>query len=189
RAKRKFSPVRTFTDALHVVEYPSDLGRGKVRVDHQPGIFAHVGFKSAFLQRLAYRGRSLVLPYDSVIHRLAGVAIPHYGRLVLVGDADGFDRGELDVVIANEFLQHVHLRTPYFFRIVLYPSGTWKNLSKLLLGDALDATPIIEQNSPGTGGSLVECNNVVHNLYQKMSKYRPAPTTAPVRGPATGIQA
>ena len=75
--------------ALHVIQNPAHLGRGKIRVEHQAGLRRNSLPGTALLQSLALRSCAPVLPDNRRMNRLAGRAIPHNHGLALVGDADG----------------------------------------------------------------------------------------------------
>ncbi len=65
------------------------LGRGEIRIQHQPGLRGNRLAGSALLELLAERRCAPVLPHDRGMNRLARRALPHNHRLALVGNADG----------------------------------------------------------------------------------------------------
>jgi hypothetical protein len=53
---------------------------------------------------------------------------------------------------------------PDFIGVMLDPAGLRKNLAEFLLGDATYLPGMIEQDGAGTGGPLVESENVLVHL-------------------------
>ena len=91
-AGRQRALLRRGAAAGDVVEDPGDLGAGEIRIEDQAGLGRDLAFMAGALQRLAAVGGAAVLPDDGVVDRLAGGAVPHHGRLALVGDADAGQR-------------------------------------------------------------------------------------------------
>src|SRR5690606_10797981 len=50
-------------------------------------------------------------------------------------------------------------------------AGTWENLTELLLSNALDVTPFVEQYRPGTCRSLVERDNIIHSRWRSENEH------------------
>ena len=73
-------------------QQPFELGAREVGVEHQAGGGPHEVEVSLFAQLVAARRGATVLPHDGRGQRRPGDAVPHHGRLALVGDPDGGHR-------------------------------------------------------------------------------------------------
>ena len=95
----------------------------------------------------------------------AGLFIPDYRGLALVGDADGGNvlRGDRELVHgrAGNFLGNF----PDFVGIMLHPARLWENLTELLVGNGADVAGMVKQNAAGTRRPLVQCHNVLHSVF------------------------
>ncbi len=152
--------------ALHVIEQPAQLRAGEIRVGEQAGAAADLVLGAAGLQLVAQRGGAAVLPDDGVGQRLAGAAVPQHGGLALVGDADGGDVARRQPGALERFGGDAALRGPYLQRIVLDPARLRIDLAELLLGEADDASFLIEDDGAARCGSLIECEQIRHRIWR-----------------------
>src|SRR5262249_60302154 len=104
------------------------------------------------------------LPDDGVVDRAVGRAIPNDGRFALIGDPDGCDVLGFDVCLRKRLTSAVELGVPDVFGIVFDPSGTRKNLGKLLLAGAHDASRTVKQYRARRCRALIESQYVVGHL-------------------------
>ena len=74
-------------DPVDVLQDPLDLAAGEVGGRRQPGLAPDHVAAAVAVQRGGDPVGAGVLPDDRVVERPAGLAVPHHGRLALVGDA------------------------------------------------------------------------------------------------------
>ncbi len=149
-----------FACARNVIEYPTDLGRGEVRVDRQAGLGAHHRGATAFAQGVAIIVGAAVLPDDCVVDRFAGGAVPHHGGLALIGDADRRERIASHAGARKGFGGDARLCRPDFIGVVFDPARLRVNLMEFLLRGRNDRARRIEQQRARTGGALVQRQDV-----------------------------
>ncbi len=119
--------------AFDVLQYPADLGSRKIGVDQQAGLGAD-GFSQAVgFQLIAKCGGATVLPDDSVIHSLAGFAIPDHGSFTLVGNADGGNRSAVQTDVGRGLGRNANLGRPDFLRVMLNPTRLRIDLAEFFL--------------------------------------------------------
>jgi hypothetical protein len=104
---------------------------------------------------------SAVLPDNGVIDGLAGFTIPDDGGLALVGNAEADDVARADAGAGEDLDGGAKLRSEDVHGIMFDPAGIGKMLSELMLGDAGDLAVVIEENSAGAGGALIEREDVL----------------------------
>src|SRR2546423_1547843 len=100
---------------------PPDRGGGPSTSLDGPNAGKNAGF-----QLVAAGGGAAILPHDSVMYRLARLAVPHDGGFALIGDPDGGDVRGGEAGLGEGFLGRVQLRGPDLSRIVLHPAGLGK---------------------------------------------------------------
>ena len=101
-----------------------------------------------------------ILPDNCVIDRLTSVLIPHHRGLTLIGDAHC---GNLVMVYLTVCHRHCSGFThviPNLNGVVLNPACLGENLLVLKLTHRNDLARLIEKDSSGTGGALVDRHNV-----------------------------
>ena len=146
----------------NVVEEPAEFAGGEVCVDDEAG-FVLDGLEVAVaFELVAELGGATVLPDNGVVEGLAGVAVPEEGGFALVGDADGGDVVCNQVGFAKRVMGDLLLRIPDVGGVVFDPAGLGVELGEFLLGDGLDVAVVVEDNGAGTGGALVEGEDVRH---------------------------
>ena len=74
----------------------------------------------------------------------------------MVGDANGGDLGWSQTCLGEDLRGDAGLAGPDLVGIVFDPTGPGKYLAKLLLGDRLDATGVVENDRTRTGRALVQ---------------------------------
>ena len=142
RAEAQLAALCTLLSALNVVQYPSNLGGGKIGVGDQAGGPADVPGQATALQFLAEGCRAAALPDDGVIDGPACCPFPDEGSLALVRDADGGDHG--GVYPLHRLLHHGKLTVPNLHGIVLDPAGIQIDLGKFPLGRTDDVLLLVE---------------------------------------------
>ncbi|MNM67892.1 hypothetical protein D3C81_794360 [compost metagenome] len=159
-AEQQFAALGAFAAAFDMVEDPLQLGAGEVRVGDQPGAVADVVLQAVALELLADIHAAPALPDDGVVDRLAGVFVPYHGGFALVGDADRRHLVEADAGLGQGFHQGSALGGPDFHGVVLDPAGLWVDLGEFALGHTGDIGVVVEDDGAGTGGALVEGDDV-----------------------------
>src|SRR2546430_15196089 len=96
RAADELAGLGTLLRTSDLIEDPTDLGPGEVRVDHQAGALAHQLLVTVGAQSLADGRACPALPDDGGIDRTARRTLPHDGRLALVCNADRGDLGRTE---------------------------------------------------------------------------------------------
>ena len=160
RAGAQLPPLRPPPGAGDVVQQPADLGAGEVGVDEQARPLRDQWPQALLLQFVAEGRGAAALPDDGVVDRLPGGPVPEDGGLPLVGDADGGDLLGVDVGGAHGLRQGPLLRGPDVQRVVLHPAGLGVDLAEGVLGPGDDLPRLVEQDGPGTGGALVQGDDV-----------------------------
>ncbi len=163
RAEGQLAALRLFARAGHVVQQPADLGRGKIRVDHQPGARLDQRRVALFAQLRAHSLAPAVLPDDGVVHRLAGPAVPQHRGFALVGDAQRADVASLQPRLGQRLAGGGQLRAPDRHRVVLDPAGLRIDLRQFLLGLRHHLPLPIEDDAARAGRALVECEEIGHD--------------------------
>src|SRR5699024_6684235 len=106
-----------------VLQYPEDLGAGKVRVERQTNLRLESLDTAIRGQAVHDRLRSGVLPHDRVVHRFTSVLVPDDRGLALIRDTDGSNVVAGDVRLAQRFADHLTGVGPDLLRVVLDPPG------------------------------------------------------------------
>ena len=161
RAEAQLAARGACTGARHVVEDPAQLGRGKIRIDQQPGARRHLRFMAGGLQRGAVVGGAPVLPDDRRIDGLAAGGVPHQGGLALVGDADGADVRRPQPAVGQRLAAHGERAVPQVLGGMLDPAIAGEMLGEFLLRAGHRAAAGREDDRPAAGGALVDGEKVV----------------------------
>ena len=159
-AEGQLAPFGPFPGAFHVIEHPADFGAGEVGVEDQACPGADKVGVSGFPQPVAHTCGAAVLPYDGVMYRLAGAAVPDDGRFPLIRDADGGYVGGRQVRFRQHVGGHACLGRPDFLRVVFDPAGLREDLPEFALRDAPDGAAMVEKNGARTGCALIEGEDV-----------------------------
>ena len=93
---------------------------------------------------------------------MAGLAIPQQGGLALVGDADRRNVRRFQSGPGERAPRDAELRAPDVLRVVLHPARLGKNLTEFLLRLRAHAAVFGKYDGAGTGGALVEGEDVLH---------------------------
>ena len=137
---------RRLPRAVHMIENPLELRAGEIGVEDETGLLLNHRRMAQLLQRVAMLRRAAVLPHDGAVDGPAGRAIPHHGRLALVGDADGGDLVELNSSMSHGLGDHARLGGPDFLGVVLHPAGLRIKLCELPLRDCADGPGVIKED-------------------------------------------
>ncbi|CRK50344.1 hypothetical protein RHCRD62_110024 [Rhodococcus sp. RD6.2] len=147
-------------DAVDVVEDPAKLRSREVGGEGKPGRLPIAVGSLVAGEFLAQFGGAGVLPDDGVVHRFARGAIPHDGRLALIGDAD---RGEVrmgEVTFGEGARHHLAGAAPDLARVVFDPPGLGEDLTVFLLRGGDHAAGVIEDHAAARRGALVDRGDV-----------------------------
>jgi hypothetical protein len=106
-------------------------------------------------QSITVFGGAAALPDDSIMKGPAGLTVPDNCGLALIGDTHGGDLIRFHSAFAEHSPGSVQLSRPDLFGLMLNPAGLWIELFKLLLCDCSRASFTVEENGPGTRGSLI----------------------------------
>ena len=144
-----------------MVEDPSDLGRREIGVGDESGLAADEVGVAVGLQSLAKVGRASVLPDDGVVDGETGLAVPDDGGLSLVGEAEARDVSLGHVGLFHRLSYDDRLRVPNLVRVVLDPSWLGEVLLESTLGYRHGSALVVEEDSPGAGGPLVDRQQIL----------------------------
>ena len=134
--------------AFHIFQQPSDLGGGKISVQHEAGLAADQWRFASGAEAIAFLGGAAILPHDRVVNGLAGFAVPQQRGLPLVGDADGGNVGGIELGFFDSGLGGGELGFPDGIGVMLHPAGFGENLREFLLRHRLHAASAIKNNGP-----------------------------------------
>ena len=112
---------------------------------------------------MASFGGAAILPDNGVVDRLARFAVPHDGRLPLIGDTDRSQVACPYARLAENLYHRAHLRGKDLERVVLDPAALGVNLLELTLAMGDDVSIFAKEDGTGTGGSLIERENIGHD--------------------------
>ena len=155
RAERQLAALGPRLRAGDVIQQPLEFRAGEIRVQHKSRLAADERGLAGALELVAGGGGAAVLPDDGVGDGPARGALPHDGRLALVGDTDGGDVIGGEAGLEDGVGSDVGLRGPDFVGVVLHPAGLGKNLPKLLLRHGDDGASVVEDDGARTSGALV----------------------------------
>ena len=159
-AKSQFTGLCLCTGTRNVVEQPAQFGGREIGVEAQAGALLNEWLHPLFAPLLAQRFGAPVLPDDGGVQWHAGLAVPQQGGFALVGDAHAPDVGGRQVALGEHLLRCVALAVPKTQGVVFYPARLRVNLREFLLRHADDVAVVVENNGPGAGGALVECEQI-----------------------------
>src|SRR5215470_16561629 len=162
RAISKSSVREACAGAGNAIEQPGELGRGEVRIEHEPGLRRDAGFVPRRLEARALVRGSPVLPHDRVRDRDAGLAVPEHRRLALVGDADRGDLARRDPRVGDCLARDVALRAPDLLGVVLHPAGLREDLAELALRHAARGARLVEDDRARARRALIEGEDEGH---------------------------
>ena len=146
RAAHELARVGALLRARDLIEDPTDLGPGEVRVDHQAGALAHQPFVAIRAQSLADGRASPALPDDGGMDRTARRTLPHDGRLALVRNADRGDLARVEARTREGFAPDRDGRREDLLGIVLDVSRRGIELPYLAVGASPDGAGLVEND-------------------------------------------
>jgi hypothetical protein len=153
--------VRRRARAGDMVEDPGDLGAREIRIKDQAGLGRDDGLVTGSLQRLAAIGGAAILPDDGIVDRLARGAVPHHGRLALVGDADAGHGCSVQLGLGQRAAADLDRRRPDLLGVVLDPARLGKDLRQFLLRRRHRPAVGIEDDGAGAGRTLIDGKDVL----------------------------
>ena len=105
-------------------------------------------------------GSAAVLPDNGAVDGFARAPVPHHGGFALVGNAHGGQLLWLHARLGQHLRDGGRLRGPDFLRVVFHPTRGREVLREFLLRHGDDAAVVVEQDGAGTGGALVQGEDV-----------------------------
>ena len=165
-AKAQPPLLRQIPGGGDVLQNPLHLGAGEVGVDEKPGGVLDVPLHAGGAQALALRGGAAALPHNGVAHRDARHGVPGHGGLPLVGDGDGRDVPGAYARLLHCLAHGVQRGLQNLHRVVLHIARLGVDLGELPLAHARHAPKGVEQHRPGTGGPLVNGQNVLSHHHK-----------------------
>lgn len=145
-AEGEFAMRGVFAGVIHVVRSPVQLGGGKIRIDDQASVPAHLVLQALGARALANGFDVMVLSDDGAEGRFACGALPHYGGFALVGDAERGHVGDGELRLFKCSATGDELAVSDVERIMLHPAGLWKMLGKLPLGAGDDLAGAVKDD-------------------------------------------
>ena len=133
RAESELSAFCGFTRTIHMIQDPADLCSREVGVQEEAGLLIKKVRKTIGFHFCAIICRSPVLPYNGIINRAAGFAVPDHGGFPLVGNADGRHVFTVHPGMMHRIFGGQQLGFPDLLWIVFHPAGFWIDLLKFLL--------------------------------------------------------
>src|SRR2546430_4451051 len=167
RAADELAGLGTLLRTSDLIEDPTDLGPGEVRVDHQAGALAHQLLVTVGAQSLADGRACPALPDDGGIDRTARRTLPHDGRLALVRNADRGDLGRTESRTREGFAPDRDGRRENFLGIVLDVSRRGIELSYLAVGASADGAGLVENDRARARRPLIEREDRGHSVLKR----------------------
>ena len=146
--------------AGNVVQNPLDFGAGEVGINEQTGFIPDISGHAVCGQLITNGCGAAALPDNGVVNGLSGVLIPNNGGFPLVGDADAGNVCGRQTAFFVGLLQCVKLGVQNHHGVMLHPTGFRVNLGEGVLRQSDDIAVSVKNNGAGTGGSLVQCNQI-----------------------------
>ena len=165
RAEAHFASARPLLKPGHIGKQPGELGPREIRIDEEPGRLLDMRAPALAFQLFTMLRGAPVLPHDGIGERPASGALPHDGRLALIGDGDRGNRLRADILESRATgLQH---RLPDLLGVVLNLARRGIDLSERHLRRGARPSLFIEDNGAGARRSLID------------SQYKPPPAHEP----------
>src|SRR5438094_5574041 len=146
RAAHELAGLGTLLRTSDLIEDPTDLGPGEVRVDHQAGALAHQLLVTVGAQSLADGRACPALPDDRGMDRTARRTLPHDSRLALVRNADRGDLARIESRTREGFAPGRDGRREDLLGIVLDVSRRGIELPYLAVGASPDGAGLVEHD-------------------------------------------
>ncbi len=158
--------IGLLTCAFDVIKDPADLRAGKIRVKLKAGLLLELldDTRNLCLHLLCEVSGTAALPYDCVVNRLPCRTIPYDDRLTLVGDTDRCNIRRRCTNLRHRLTCDRELCLPDFIGIMLYPARLREILCELLLCHGAHLTLLVEQDTPVTGCTRVECHYILCHI-------------------------
>ena len=163
----KLACLRSFTNALYVVEDPAKLRAGEIRVENKT-CFVICGVCDIRIlsdKLFLHISGSAALPYDCVIYRLSCLSVPYDCCLALVRDADRCNVFRLCIDFLHCLTGYGELSLPDFVCIMLYPAGLREELCELFLSDRAHLAFFIEEDTSVTGSTRIKCHYIFCHFF------------------------
>ena len=162
-SESQLTSSRELPRTLDVIEHPSDLRPGKIRIQHKPCLLPESidCVRHIHLQVLREISRPAALPHDGVTDRLPGLPVPENRRLALIGDTDRRNVLILCLNIRHRLPSDIQLCLPDFICVVLNPARVRKILCKFLLRHTADMSLLVKQNTSAAGCPGIKCHHIL----------------------------
>ena len=172
RAKRQLTGGRALSPLWILIEHPLELGTAEVGIDDQPGDTPNFVLQPFLGQLFADRSGAAVLPHNGVANRLQRRPLPQQRGLALVGDAYRNNTIGRYCRLRQGSLKRVTYRHPDVLWVVLDESGLRVDLPKLDILFADHCQLFVQDEDSGSGGSLIDGNDVTHGFLPHVSTAR-----------------
>ncbi|MFZ0335411.1 MAG: hypothetical protein WBD21_09885 [Candidatus Acidiferrales bacterium] len=154
-------PNKLLTNTGHILQNPPDFQAAEIGGEGKTGLAAEAILPAVAMEFGDSVFDARVLPDESIGHRLSRLSIPEDGSFSLVGNANGCEVLGFQRSLLHGFRNNFLRSLPDFLRIMLDPSRFGINLLMFLLRDRDDLPGMIENDEPRTGGTLIDCSDVV----------------------------
>lgn len=146
--------------AGNVLEDPRDLRRGEIGRQREPGLQGEPIGAAVLGQSVDELLGAGVLPDERVRDGSPGAAVPHDGRLTLIGDAEAGDVSRREPGRIQRGRDHPLRVRPDLDRVVLDPAGPREDLIVLALRGRHDRPIGVEHDCPRRRRPLIERQHV-----------------------------
>ena len=153
--------------AGHAIEDPADLCGGEVRVDDESRPLANERLEAARTQLIADRRAGAALPHDRAVDRATCNALPHDGRLALVGDADRRNVAGIRLRRGKRIARDGDRRGEDLVGVVLDVSRGGVVLGDLAVGTAAHRATLVEDERGRPGRALIQREDVSHAVLKR----------------------
>ena len=134
RPEAKLAAFGFVACSLNIVKYPFQLCRRKICIDKQSRALPYILTQLTALYVITVFGGAAALPYDSIVYRFTGDAVPHYRCFALIGYSYAVKVGSFGSRFFHSLARNGKLRVPYILGIVFDPSVPREYLRELILG-------------------------------------------------------
>lgn len=109
RAKGDLAPMGPFASAVDVLQQPGKFGGTEIGINDETGLLLNQRLAAVGLECRAHRRSTPVLPYDGIVNRFTGGAVPQESGLALVRNSDADDVPVVQCRLGKDLLCHGQL--------------------------------------------------------------------------------
>ena len=164
RTEQQLAPFRPVARPPHVVEYPFQLGGGKIRIGHESRFFVNKIGQSVGFKPFAKLCGTPALPYYRVANRLSRNFVPDKNGFALIGYAYCAYFVNRYARPYQRFGYNAYLTAQYILGVVLHPAVKGINLSELLLRHACNPSAFVENYCARACSPLVKRKNILQRF-------------------------